>query len=308
MNTTNDNQERNPHHEELGKLLKHWREQLTPEQVGLTRKRPGRRKHLTQEEVAELVGIGDDVYRRIEQGRYPLTTCLLDRIIDVLKVSPDKAAYAFHLSGLLPQNRYLCTTQVSAEVQLLLDAYEPNPAYAMNGRWDIIGWNKMASTVFPMLVQWEDIPCAMRTGFEQNVVYFMLMDPLSRETILEWDGHMQRIVKEFRLTYGQYREDAYVCHLVEYLKEQSDLFRQWWNDPDVGGKTPTQKVVNHRVVGQLVLQQMASCPTHDPDVQLVFYTPLDAETEHKLSQLQEGRSLPIIPNLVHFPPRYKSVS
>jgi len=57
---------------ELGDFLRARRGRLSPESVGLPRRRQRRTPGLRREEVAELAGIGVDWYIRLEQGR-PVT-------------------------------------------------------------------------------------------------------------------------------------------------------------------------------------------------------------------------------------------
>jgi transcriptional regulator with XRE-family HTH domain len=55
--------------DELGALLRHWRERVTPDEVGLIAG-PGRRvPGLRREEVARLAGVSTDYLAQLEQGR-----------------------------------------------------------------------------------------------------------------------------------------------------------------------------------------------------------------------------------------------
>lgn len=277
---------------ELGEFLKHLRQRCINEHP---HRRHQRTPGLRREDVAQRVGVSTDTYTRIEQGKYhSLTLLMLKDILVALNATPDEMICANHLSGLvLLSTCHSNETSMTPSLQRMLDGYDPKPAYVMNKYWDIIGYNRAAPIAFPMIQRLDDAHTSYDpTNFARNVVYFMFVNPLSRQIIVEWEGHVQRIIKEFRMEYAQHRKDPVFITLIEVLKQRSELFRTWWETPNVTRKIPLQKEVNHPAIGRLLFEQTGYHPTHAPDLQLVFYTPLDKETEEKLFRLhQEGYTI-----------------
>jgi transcriptional regulator with XRE-family HTH domain len=106
----------------LGILLKRCRARIAPERAALgvvlrLPNRPGKR--VTQEEVAEAVGISCQWYASLENDRaLRVSTRVLGRIADVLMMDPTERAALFRLA--VPQLRSVSLTDTSAAI---LDAF-----------------------------------------------------------------------------------------------------------------------------------------------------------------------------------------
>jgi hypothetical protein len=164
----------------------------------------------------------------------------------------------------------------------MLDYHAPGPAYLLGMRWDIVGWNAAACTVFPMMAHFDEPP---RGEFDRNLVYLMFTSLQARQVIVPWEEHAQRILKHFRIDYAQHRETADFEGLIQALTHQSLEFAEWWVNPDIGVGTMTRKEVMHPVVGRLLLDQGTYLVVDSPTLKMVLDVPHDRETYHKLQRL-----------------------
>ncbi len=89
-----------PKRAELGDFLRARRSRLSPESVGLPRRRQRRTPGLRREEVAELAGIGVDWYVRLEQGR-PVTPSVttVDALARALRLTEMEHQHLRALAG-----------------------------------------------------------------------------------------------------------------------------------------------------------------------------------------------------------------
>lgn len=279
---------------ELGRFLRSLRKQCVNEDSLPHRRR--RTPYPGYQDVAHRVGIHYDTYAKIEQGKYPsITWDLLKKILEALHATSDQISYAFHISGQVVLNTCDSTAdQMTPCLQRILDGYAPKPAYFMNKYWDIIGCNRAAATVFPMIPSHGNPDAYTDHCLARNVVYFMFVNPLSQQVVVEWDRHVQRIVAEFRLVYGRHGDDPMFKTVVDTVKHQSKAFQELWEDDtiQVSRKDIIRKEVNHPTMGRLLFEQTGFYPSHAPDLMLVFYMPLDEETTQKLTLLhQDGDTI-----------------
>jgi DNA-binding XRE family transcriptional regulator len=88
--------------EELGALLRMWRNRVPPEahSLGSLKRPPNRCGHrVSQEEVAEVVGVSRNWYRLLESGSGARASVqLIDRIADAFAFTPHERATLFVLA------------------------------------------------------------------------------------------------------------------------------------------------------------------------------------------------------------------
>src|SRR5262250_3055978 len=136
------------HDNALGSYLKDRRTRLDPAAFGfsLTRRRtPG----LRREEVAQRANVSATWYTWLEQGRGGAPSAdVLDRISRALMLTDVEREHLFLLGlGRSPEVRYQATEGVTPRLQRVLDSLELSPAYVKTSTWDIVAWNRAASTV-----------------------------------------------------------------------------------------------------------------------------------------------------------------
>jgi catechol 2,3-dioxygenase-like lactoylglutathione lyase family enzyme/transcriptional regulator with XRE-family HTH domain len=222
----------NEQHQELGCFLRTRRQALQPEDVALVagarrRRTPG----LRREEVAELAGIGVSWYTRLEQGKdVQLSPRALRGVAEALRLTPAQREYVFALArgetlGVEPAP----VRTVTPTLQDILDAQGANPAYITDGRFDLLGWNQAALDIFGVFGRaLPDIPPE-----ERNVVWLIFTDG-SRQRLLDWEQHAQRVLAQFRDASRYFVDDPWFPAFVDRLQRRSPEFAAWWPRHDVG--------------------------------------------------------------------------
>ena len=264
----------------LGNFLRTRRERLKPSQFHLPdggrRRTPG----LRREELAQLAGVGLTWYVKLEQGQdIQVSAQVLESLSRTLQLTSDERTYLFVLAReQLPLPIQTSHPQMSTELQNVLDALLPSPAFVRNERLDIIGWNQMASQIFA--------DYAALSAWERNLVWLIFTDPAQQRIYGQWEEAAQRILGLFRACGGQHADEDWFIERRDRLMQASSQFRRWWGRHDVGEERFKRKELFHPGVGLLVVQPMALLVADDPNLTINLYTPLpEAETAHKLAQL-----------------------
>lgn len=266
-------------YKDLGDFLMRRRRSLLPEQVGLLATDSKRRKvGLRREEVATLIGCSVDWYTQLEQGRRKASVQLLERIAHMLRFTQAEREHLFDLADVLPSPCIsLDDEKITPALQRFLDNLNPNPAYVMGQRWDLVGWNASSCYIF--------------TDFgkinikERNLLYLMFANSMMRRIIINWELHARRLIKEFHSVYGKFRCNSSFIDLVAHLNIVSEEFREWWESEGVGGKTEIKKEVYHHQAGVLALEQSGYIVSDTPNLKVIVYVPLDDQTKQKLDNL-----------------------
>jgi transcriptional regulator with XRE-family HTH domain len=88
---------------EFGRAVRRWRDQVSPESVGLPAGGHRRAAGLRREELALLAGISVDYVTRLEQGRATNPSAqIVEALARALRLSGDERAHLFRLAGLVP--------------------------------------------------------------------------------------------------------------------------------------------------------------------------------------------------------------
>jgi transcriptional regulator with XRE-family HTH domain len=176
---------------ELAEFLRTQRGRVSPDKLGLrstTRRRVG---GLRRDEVAELADISVTWYTWLEQGRdINVSSRALERIATALQCADDERSYLFQLAGENPPQPGPRAVEPPANLQLLLDALDPNPAYVVCPRFDVIAWNASATDVFGDFGRYPDNL--------RNLLWILLTDPSMQELFVEWERFVRCLLAWFR--------------------------------------------------------------------------------------------------------------
>src|SRR5580698_6870033 len=154
----------------LGSYLKDRRARLDPAVLGFPvgrRRTPG----LRREEVAQLSNISPTWYTWLEQGRGGAPSAeVLDRIARALMLTDVERERLFLVGlGRPPEARYRKNEGVTPRLQRVLDALDPSPALIRTATWDVIAWNRGATS---LLMDYGALPPEQR-----NMLRFIFLDP-----------------------------------------------------------------------------------------------------------------------------------
>jgi transcriptional regulator with XRE-family HTH domain len=264
----------------LAEFLQTRRARLTPVEVGLAAGMRRRTPGLRREEVAQLAGVGLTWYTWLEQGRdISVSDQVLESIATTLQLDPQETRYLFTLARsqtVAPIE--MEAEQISPTLHRLLAHYAAMPAFILGRCWNILAWNNATTCLLGDLRALAEA--------DRNHVWLMFMHPGVRKSLQEWELHAQRMIAEFRVSYGRYMEDARCALLVERLMAGSPEFREWWPRHDVLARHSVYKVFDHPMEGRLSFEQTTLLVSDAPELKLVIKMPLPGtRTAQKLARM-----------------------
>ncbi|MFG2228014.1 helix-turn-helix domain-containing protein [Streptomyces sp. NPDC048644] len=242
-------------HEALRELLRAKRRSIWPQHAGLApRPKPG----LYQDEVAALLHVSVQTYRRLEQGqlRIPAIDFLahVARLLNFSEVEwADLCRYARDCDPPHPI-RSNSGQEVPAEWGEFISGI-PHPAWVTDQSWNVLAYNQAWAAVFE-----SGTPPA-------NHMAWMLLDPAARtDTLLDWDTYwLPNVLVELRAACDALKDDP-------KLREINHAVR---NDPLVGPRyaslprahTSTDgdhRPLRHHQLGDVWVTLLSSMPSDSP--------------------------------------------
>ncbi|MCP3820772.1 helix-turn-helix transcriptional regulator [Streptomyces sp. A3M-1-3] len=262
--------------EALRDFLRTRRARVTPEDVGLPgggrRRTPG----LRREEVATLAGIGVTWYTWLEQGRgINVSDSMVASISRVLMLDETERTHLYRLAGLNPpQHAQEEPARPAPELERLLEAWMPRPAYVLDRWWNFVLINHSAKLVFGL--SGEDDNCLV--SFFTNTTY--------RARFTHWDDMAPSVVANFRSTAAAYSHDEQFAEITERLAAQSPEFADLWARHDVRHEALGIKSVTHPVVGRLDFEHTVFNLADRQDLRITLHLPQNgALAEAKIGRL-----------------------
>lgn len=258
-------------------FLKGCRARLSPTQVGLPDTNRRRTPGLRREDVAALAGVSVTWYTWLEQGRrIQVSADVLERICSTLRMSADEREYLFALVQHRPAPRVpLRADEMSPTIARMLVAL-PLPAIVMTARWDVIAWNRLASTVFR---DYDKLPPERR-----NLLRILLVDDDTYQgDPAAYEAMARRILSKFRVDYSQVPGDPAFDELIAELAARCPIFRRLWSSPEVIGRS--EAVAYHPRFGGMTFEHSSYVPEGSPMLRLVIFVPHDEPSQEKIRAL-----------------------
>ncbi len=249
---------------ELADFLRRRRESLSPRDVGLPVGQRRRTPGLRREEVAALAGIGITWYTWLEQGRaIKVSTSFLDNVARVLRLDETERRHLFLLAHQRPPamaGQAWCV--LPPLVRRLLDDLTRRPAYVMNLRWDVIGWNAAAERLFGF---------AQSAPAERNMLLMLFADDQLNRRIVDWEVQAPQVLASFRRDFAQAPDDDAMLGLVAALEPVSPSFKRLWNRHDVHGRCEGRRRFRVDGIGPVTFDHASFIVDQDKHLRLVFY-------------------------------------
>ncbi|NGY65131.1 helix-turn-helix domain-containing protein [Lentzea sp. NEAU-D13] len=248
----------------LKEFLRSRRARIKPEDVGLQSSGHRRVPGLRREELAQLAGVSFAYYAQLEQGYSDgVSTSVLDSVARALKLTEDERSHFLRLAQPeRPTAPPATAQQLRPEIQNLLDALGV-PAFVTGRCMDILGWNRLAATIFGDL---GDLPPE-----ERNWPLLMFFSSTTRERFVDLERREQNTVRILRTHHGLYPGDPRLACLVTELSRKSERFRQLWVRHDVGCGNTGPLRMRHPLVGEFDLKTELLMLPNDPDQRLQTY-------------------------------------
>jgi transcriptional regulator with XRE-family HTH domain len=270
--------------EELADFLRHRREDLKPEDVGLANGGRRRTPGLRREEVAQLAGVGTTWYTWLEQGRDVRASLdVLEALARALRFTQAERSHLIMLGR--GEEAPPCKSpveRVPPTLRRLIENLGPNPAYIIGRRWDYLAWNDAAVALLGDLGA---IPRAAR-----NHAWLTFTDPARREMFTDWERSARTLVAKFRADSARHLGDPAFESLIAALRRSSPEFARAWERHEVSRSGDSRKDLLHPLVGLMSFSHAVFHPSEKLEQRLVLYSPLpDNETAAKLEQLMRSR-------------------
>ncbi|MBW0106878.1 helix-turn-helix transcriptional regulator [Pseudonocardia sp. KRD291] len=252
--------------DELGTMLRTWRERVHPADVGLPAGARRRTPGLRREEVAGLAGMSVDYLSRLEQGRGPHPSeAVLGAMARALRLETPERDHLFHLAGVAPPTPGQIGTAVRPSVLRLIDRFADLPAVLLNVRRDVLAWNPMAAALFG---DFSADPPARRNLLRSR---FLTGDSRMVAHTAEDRARLDRsMIGDLRGTVARYPQDQALRRLVADLCAGSETFARIWAEREVIAHHGDRKTFAHPQVGELTLDCDALHVSADDQTLLVY--------------------------------------
>ncbi|WP_329524076.1 helix-turn-helix transcriptional regulator [Streptomyces jietaisiensis] len=264
---------------ELREFLRSRRARVTPEDVGIPATVRRRTPGLRREEVAQLAGIGITWYTWLEQGRpINVSSQVLDAVARTLFLSAAEREHLYRLAE-VPQPPAISDPPIELPDHLdsVLGALDPLPAMLVDGRTDVLRWNRAYAALHPALVS---APPGRR-----NTLWQLFAAPEEQPRIVNREEQAPEAVAGFRYRYSQNAGDARWQDFVARLCAASPLFSRLWATHDVAPPHLCDKRYDIPGIGEVSLRATSMELTDHPGVRLVVQTPTDESSRENVDRL-----------------------
>lgn len=100
----------------------------------------------------------------------------------------------------------------------------PHSAFVLNLRWDILGFNAPADTLFGF---------GKHAPERRNLLWLLFTDPLLHQRVDAWEEQAPLMLSSFRHDFTRGTQEADIRELVNELERVSPEFKHWWRQHDV---------------------------------------------------------------------------
>ncbi|MFJ4224131.1 helix-turn-helix transcriptional regulator [Microbacterium sp. NPDC089695] len=263
----------------LAEFLRHRREALQPEDVGLAAGSRRRTAGLRREEVAALSHMSPDYLARLERGSGPQPSAqMLASIAHGLHLSLHERDHLFRLAGQTPPQHGAGTDHVSPGMLRILDRLDDTPAEIVTELGETLRQSPLGAALTG--------ETARLAGHERSLGFRWFTDPRSR-ALYHPDDHafLSRLwASGLREVISVRGPESRAAEYGRLLLERSAEFREVWERQEVGLRPQSVKRFRHPEVGDLEL----TCQTLvDPEQShlLLVYTAVPGSESHEKLRL-----------------------
>ncbi|QDO51664.1 helix-turn-helix transcriptional regulator [Streptomyces sp. RLB3-5] len=228
----------------ITRILRQARRRIDPRDIpgAVAALGPRNRPGLTQNEVAQLLGVSSKWYRNLELGK-PLSysKALLEGVRRILALTEGEWETVWQLTHGRPasdaaqESAFVDARQVPPPpVRRFIEA-QRWPAYLCDHRWDLLFYNRAASSDFPWML------------YGTNVMVWTLTCPEARTQLIRWEQDWATpMIVQLRLHAERWNGDVGLQAIIRTV-QADPVARGLWNSPDLPatshpGVTGTRKL------------------------------------------------------------------
>jgi hypothetical protein len=268
--------------EQLADFLRHRREALQPEDVGLGRSTRRRTSGLRREEVALLASMSTDYYTRLEQKRGPQPSPpMLAAIARALRLTLAERDHLYRLAGHTPPRSDVRTDYVSPGMQRVLDRLD-TPAMVTNDLGEVLAQNPLGLALIG------DEARFAPGDPDRSRFHRWFTDPAERALHApeEHDRLSRSYVAALRIATARHADDPRGQELVDRLLQASPEFAILWADHDVSWRPGVEpKTFQHPQVGRLQLDCQTLIAENESQILLIYTARAGTESAERLRLL-----------------------
>ena len=264
----------------LAGFLRHRREELRPEDVGLPAGARRRTRGLRREEVAALAAMSTDYYTRLEQQRGPQPSeQMLASLARALRLTTAERDHLFHLAGRNAPSAVSTAVHVAPALLRVLDRLDDTPALILSSLGETLVQNRMAQALFGDKEGY--------TGLARSEIYRWFTDPAERLRYPEDDRDRQSRaqVANLRAAYGSMGPRSRAGELVRALQKSSPEFAGLWERHEVAKRFEDHKILLHPELGAIEVDCQVLFTEDQSQALLVLTAPPRSEGYEKLQLL-----------------------
>ncbi len=266
---------------EFAKVLRVWRDRLTPQEVGLPPGTGRRTPGLRREELSALAGVSVEYLVRLEQGRARNPSPqLLGALARALRLTDSERDHLYRVAGVAPPSPRVVSKHIGPGVQRMLDRLADVPMGVFSAAWDLLWCNPMWVALTGDLSAQPDL--------DRNVVWRHFMKAPS---VIDFDeAHAEEfsddLTADLREAAGRYPDDATLGNLITRLQVESPDFARRWRHAHVARHRSSTKTATCTPVGPITIDcDVLTVP--GTDLRIVMYTAApNSEAAFKLELLK----------------------
>jgi transcriptional regulator with XRE-family HTH domain len=250
------------------------RARITPPQAGLPCADDRRVPGLRRGEVAELAGVSEDYYSRIERGAIAgVSASVLNSVARALQLNDADRVHLFRLAhaadgtsaAMRPRHRPGEHWIPRPSLRWTLDNFR-GPAIVRNGRMDLLACNPLGSAMYDPVYEVAAEPTP-------NFVRFTFLERKAAEEFYpDWDEAAETCVAILRAEAGRDPHDEALRDLVADVSTLSPDFVSRWSMQNVRYHGAGTKTFHHPEVGDLELAYESLDMISEPGLTLTLYS------------------------------------
>lgn len=231
-------------HSAVNAYLVSLRARISPEAAGIGVPIGERRvQGLRREEVAQLAGISESYYTRIERGDLSgVSESVLNSIAHALKLEPAERNYLINLAKESSSIKKVAEAKINMDmISGLIDALGDFPAMVSDRYGDVLASTRGARLLFPGLYPDGQEPL--------NFGRHLYLTPSSKDFFPDWECVARDGAEFYRFLTSRFPDDLKLRKLMSEFIEGSPEFRDWWGSQKVRTLDYGMKTLNHPIVG-----------------------------------------------------------